>query len=673
MPKKGDYMKDEEKNKAQNPAMGEDYDENAIDVLTGLEGVRMRPGMYIGSTGSRGLHQLVWEILDNAVDELANGYGDRVVVTLHADGSCSVEDNGRGIPVGINPKAGVSSVEVVFTKLHAGGKFSNKNYHFSGGLHGVGASAVNALSSWLEVKVYHEGYVYEQRFHSVENEAGEMQSGKPIAPLKRTVKTDKRGTYVRFMPDSRVFETIVFNTETIAKHMQDKAFMTKGAHFVLIDKRKVDDDMQPYTIEYCYEGGIIDLVKFINESKDKVHDDVIYIEDKTAEDRQLEVAIQYTDDYTETIASYVNNIPTTDGGTHETGFKSALTRVLNDYARMRNILKEKDANFVGDDFREGLTCVLLLRMEHVQYEGQVKGKLGSVEAKTYVEGVVTEKLGAYLADKRNWAVGDAIVAKAMTAQRARVASKKAKDIARQKNSIAGSNLIGKLAPCTGRKPELNEVFIVEGDSAGGTAKQCRNRQIQAILPLRGKIINAEKKRIEQLLDNEEICNMIAAFGAGFGNDFNVANLKYNRIIILADADQDGGHIRCLLITFFYRYMRELITEGHVFCGMPPLYRLAKKDVVKYVYSDQELEAAKKEMGRNYTVQRYKGLGEMSKDQLWETTMDPERRSLIRVTLEDGAMAERMVSTLMGENIEARKDYISQHADFNRVDDFVRRD
>lgn len=661
-----------EENKQINPNPSDVYDENSLVALVGLEGVRMRPGMYIGSTGARGLHQLVWEILDNAVDELANGFGDRVTVVIHADGSCSVEDNGRGIPVGINAKEGISGVEMVFTKLHAGGKFGHNNYHFSGGLHGVGASAVNALSTWMEVQVYHEGYVYEQRFHSVENAAGEMQSGKPVGPLKKLGKTDKRGTYVRFMPDNRVFDTIEFNTDTIAKHMQDKAFMTKGAHFVLVDKRKVDDDMNPLRIEYCYEGGIIDLVKYINENKDKIHDDVIYIEDKSSQDRQLELAIQYTDDYNETIASYVNNIPTTDGGTHETGFKSALTRVLNDYARMRNILKDKDANFVGDDFREGLTCVLLLRMENVQYEGQVKGKLGSTEAKTYVESIVSDKLSAYLGDKRNWAVGDAIIGKAMTAQRARVASKKAKDIARQKNSIAGSNLIGKLAPCTGRKPELNEVFIVEGDSAGGTAKQCRNRQTQAILPLRGKIINAEKKRIEQLLENEEICNMIAAFGAGFGSDFNVENLKYNRIIILADADQDGGHIRCLLITFFYRYMRELITEGHLFCGMPPLYRLSKKDVVKYVYSDRELEAAEKEMGK-CNRQRYKGLGEMSKDQLWETTMDPERRSLIRVTLEDGAMAERMVNTLMGDNVDARKEYISLHADFNKVDTFQKKE
>lgn len=653
--------------------MAQEYNQDAIEVLKGLDGVRARPGMYIADTTVHGLHHLLWEILDNSVDEVANGYGNMVTVTIHADGSASVEDNGRGIPVGINADMGVSSVEVVFRTLHAGGKFSNKNYKYSGGLHGVGASVVNALSTWLEVQVYRDGYVYEQRFRSFADESGKIHSGEPVAPLKKTVKTTKQGTYVRFLPDERVFETIKFNTQTIARHLQDIAFLNKGARFILIDKRKVDDDMNPYTVEYCYQGGIADLVRYINDSKDVVHDNVIFFDD-FQENCCVEVALQYTEDYSETIASYVNNIPTPDGGTHETGFKSALTRVLNDYARMRNILKEKDANFQGEDFREGLTCVISLKMVNVQFEGQTKVKLGNSEAKTYVEGIVAEKLGAYLQDPKNWSVGDAIIAKAMKAQQARVASRKAKEIARQKSNASASNLIGKLAPCTGRKPELNEVFIVEGDSAGGTAKQCRNRATQAILPLRGKIINAEKKRIDQLLDNEEICTIISALGAGFGDEFNVANLKYHKVIILADADQDGGHIRCLLITFFYRYMRELITEGHVYCGMPPLYRLSKKDQVLYVYSDRELDEAIKQMGgRGYTLQRYKGLGEMSKDQLWETTMDPERRNLMRVTLEDGAMAERMVSTLMGENIEARKTYISEHADFNKVDDFIKKE
>lgn len=653
--------------------MAQEYNQNSIELLKGLDAVRKRPGMYIGGTGEPGLHQVLWEIFDNSVDEITNGYGDQVTMILYADGSVSVEDNGRGIPVGLHPELGVSTVEVVFCELHAGGKFNNNNYKFSGGLHGVGASAVNALSRWLEVQVYRDGYVYEQRFHAVEDKDGEIQSGVPVAPLKKGEKTTKRGTFVRFMPDDRVFETIKFNTDTIVKHMQDTAFMNKGAKFTLIDRRKMDDNMQPFTVNLHYEGGIVDLVKYINSSKGKVFDDVIYLSDDTLEDRKLEVAIQYTDSYNETIASYVNNIPTTDGGTHETGLKSALTRVLNDYARSRNVLKDKDANFLGEDFREGLTCVLLLKMANVQFESQTKSKLGSTDAKLYVESVVADKLSAYLADKKNWSVGDAILEKALSAQKARVASKKAKDIARQKNNASSSNLIGKLAPCTGRKPELNEVFIVEGDSAGGTAKQCRNRQTQAILPLRGKIINAEKQRIEKLLENEEICTMISAFGAGFGDEFNVDNLKYHKVIILADADQDGGHIRCLLITFFYRYMRELITQGHVYCGMPPLYRLSKKDQVKYVYSDRELEAAEKEMGGKCSRQRYKGLGEMSKEQLWETTMDPERRSLMRVTLEDGAEAERMVSTLMGDNIEARKAYISEHADFNKVDDFIKRD
>ena len=653
--------------------MEQEYGSNSIDILKGLEAVRKRPGMYIGGTGVKGLHHILWEIIDNSVDEVANGFGDTITVTLNADGSATVEDNGRGIPVELHPEMGVSCVEVVFTELHAGGKFNNNSYQFSGGLHGVGASVVNALSTWLEVTVFKDGWEYRQRFHSYEDENGEIHSGVPVAPLKKVGKTTRKGTVVRFLPDPRVFESTTFVTDTIAKHMQDDAFMNKGAHFVLVDKRKVDDDMNPYKVEFCYEGGIVDLVKYINESKSKLFKDVIYIEDHTRDDCQLEVAIQYTDDYSETIASYVNNIPTTDGGTHETGFKSALTRVLNDYARSRNILKDKDANFQGEDFREGICCVLSLKMKQVQFEGQTKGKLGSTDARIYVEGIVVDQLSAFLADKRNWAVGDAIIDKALTAQKARVASKKAKEIARQKSNAASSNLIGKLAPATGRKPELNEVFIVEGDSAGGTAKQCRNRATQAILPLRGKIINAEKKRIDQLLDNDEICMMIAAFGAGFGDEFNVDNLKYHKVIILADADQDGGHIRCLLITFFYRYMRELITAGHVYCGMPPLYRLSKKDQVKYVYSDRELDAAIKEMGRGYSLQRYKGLGEMSKEQLWETTMDPERRSLMKVTLEDGAMAEKMISTLMGENIEARKEYISTHADFNKVDDFQKKE
>lgn len=651
-----------------------EYNGQSIDVLQGLEGVRMRPGMYIGTTSKNGLHHLLWEILDNSVDEIANGYGTTAKVVLHEDGSASVDDNGRGIPVELH-QTGVSCVQVVFCELHAGGKFNNKNYAFSGGLHGVGASVVNALSRWLLVRVKKNGTVYEQRFRSYKDKDGNYHSGIPLAPCGPIGETTEcNGTYVHFLPDNDVFPDIEWDFSMISNHLQDVAFMNKGSRFILEDRRydHRDENGEPKVVEYCYEGGIVDLVKYINEGKNPIHKDVIYIEDK-AGNHEMSLAIQYTDSYSETISSYVNNIPTTDGGMHEAGFKSALTRVLNDYARSRNLLKDKDNNLQGEDYREGISAVLLLKMQNVQFEGQTKGKLGNIEAKTYVESVCVEKLGAFFSEKKNFPIGDAIVNKALGAQRARLASKKAKELARKSTSAMSNPLLGKLETCTGKNPKINEIFIVEGDSAGGTAKQCRNRQIQAVLPLRGKVINAEKQREEQLLDNEEIRTIITAFGAGYGSDFNVDNLKYDKIIILADADQDGGHIRSLLITFFYRYMRPLITNGHLYIGMPPLYRLEKKDQVKYVYSDKELDIAIKEFGRNYRLQRYKGLGEMNNDQLWETTMNPETRSLTRVVLDDGAMAERMITVLMGDNVEARKEYISKNANFNKVDKFERKD
>lgn len=651
--------------------MKNDYVAKDIQVIEGLNAVRERPGMYIGGTGARGLHHILWEIIDNSMDEIANGFGKSVTVTIFEDNSASVEDDGRGIPVDIHPKLGVSGVEVVFTTLHAGGKFNNNNYTFSGGLHGVGASVTNALSRWLDVTVYKEGKTYCQQFESAPVE-GKIMSGRPKAPLKDlNVPTSKHGTLVRFMPDDRVFGGETLRFETIAKHMQDLAFLSKGAILTLIDRRKTDENLDFARESFCYDGGIADLVKFMNESKDLVHNDVVYIEEKQL-NFELELAIQYNNGYSETIVSYVNNIQTPEGGTHETGFKSAYTRLLNEYARTRGQLKEKDANLQGEDFREGITAVLSIKMQNVQFEGQTKTKLGNPEAKNLVEGIVYAKLESFFAEKKHFDTGDLIINKALGAAKAREASKKAKDLARQKNSASSNNLVGKLSPCTGKRAEFNELFIVEGDSAGGSAKQGRDRSTQAVLPLKGKPINAEKKRIEQLLANEEICTIISALGAGFDGDFEIKNLKYHKVIILADADQDGGHIRSLVLTFLYRYMKELITEGHVYIGMPPLYKLEKKDVIKYAYNDEELDNCVKEMGKGYKLQRYKGLGEMNPEQLWETTMNPDTRSLMRVSVEDGAAAERLISTLMGDNIEARKQYISKHANFNKTDDFARR-
>ncbi len=652
--------------------MKNEYVAKDIQVIEGLNAVRERPGMYIGGTGSRGLHHILWEIIDNSMDEIANGFGQTVTVTLYEDNSASVEDDGRGIPVDVHPKLGVSGVEVVFTTLHAGGKFGTGSYTYSGGLHGIGASATNALSRWLDVTVFKDGKTYNQQFESAQVE-GKILSGRPKAPLKNmNLPTKKHGTLVRFMPDDRIFGTETFKFETVAKHMQDLAFLSKGSKLVLVDRRKRDENLNPRTESFCYDGGIADLVRFMNESKELVHKDVVFVEEKQA-NFELQLAIQYNTGYTETIVSYVNNIQTPEGGTHETGFKSAYTKLLNEYARARGLLKDKDANLQGEDFREGITAVLSIKMQNVQFEGQTKTKLGNPETKNIVECIVNAKLESFFAEKKHFDTGDLIINKGLGAAKAREASKKAKDLARQKNSASSNNLVGKLSPCTGKRAEFNELFIVEGDSAGGSAKQGRDRATQAILPLKGKPINAEKKRIEQLLANEEICTIISALGAGFDGDFEIKSLKYHKVIILADADQDGGHIRSLVLTFFYRYMKELITEGHVYIGMPPLYKIEKRDVIKYAYNDAELEECVKELGKGYKLQRYKGLGEMNPEQLWDTTLNPETRSLTRVSVEDGATAERLISTLMGDNIEARKQYISKHANFNKTDDFARRE
>ncbi len=647
----------------------QNYSANNIKVLEGLDAVRLRPGMYIGTTGVKGLHHILWEIVDNSMDEVANGYGTTINVTVHADGSVSVEDDGRGIPVDIHPQLGVSGVEVVFTQLHAGGKFDNSNYSHSGGLHGVGASVTNALSEWTVVEVYKNGTTYRMEFESKAlEEGGEVKGGLVKYHLIDTgEKTDKHGSKVRFKPDKRVFETVNFHIDVISRRLKELAFLNKGAKITLTDER-VPHGNGFLSREYCYEGGLIDFVKYLNETKTPLFPEPIIISGEK-DNISMELAFQYTDAYTDSIFSYVNNIPTTEGGTHETGFKAALTKVMNDLARKTGMLKDKDDNLLGDDFREGLTAVMSVQMQNIQFEGQTKTKLGNPEARIAIESITSQELQALFTSDENKGLIETILKKALLAAKVREAARKEKEITRAKNSIDNFNLVGKLSSCTGKKPELNELFIVEGDSAGGTCKQARNRKFQAILPLRGKPLNAEKKRIDQVLANEEIRTIISALGSGIGEDFNVDNLNYHKVIILSDADQDGAHIRAILLTFFFRYMKDLISEGHVYIGLPPLYKIAKKDKVEYVYSDEELEALKPQFGRGAEVQRYKGLGEMNADQLWDTTMNTEKRTLIKVTIDDATEAEKLVSTLMGDMVELRKAYIVEHANFNREDRF----
>ncbi len=641
------------------------YKAEDIKILEGLDAVRTRPGMYIGTTSSKGLHHILWEIVDNAIDEAANGFADRIEIKLYKDGSASVEDNGRGIPTDIHSKAGVSGVQVVFTQLHAGGKFGNDNYSYSGGLHGVGASVTNALSEWLKVEIY-KNTVYSMEFHSYYDvESGKIKSGIPVAPLKDTkVKTKKKGTFVRFKPDARVFETVVFSVETILKRLKELAFLNKGLEIDFYDENT------DFHRVYKYDGGLVDFVKYLNEGKSTLYGQPLYA--STQKDGILvEFAIQHTDAYVDSLYSYVNNIPTGEGGMHETGFRSGLTRVLNEYARTRNILKDKDDNLLGDDFREGLTAIISVKMKNVQFEGQTKTKLGNPEARPAVEAVTVQELSSLMKDKKLFKVFDTILEKALGAAKSRLAAKRAKEIARASKSIESQNLVGKLASCSGRKPEKNELFIVEGDSAGGSAKQARCREYQAILPLRGKPLNVEKKKIDQILQNEEIRTIISALGTGIGPDFDLESLKFHKVIILADADQDGAHIRAILLTFFFRYMRDLINAGHVYIGMPPLYKVYKGKVEEYAYDDKELQIKREKVGKGHEVQRYKGLGEMDKDQLWETTMNPETRSLMQVTIDDAADADRLITVLMGDEVGERKKYIFEHADFNREDTFAK--
>ena len=646
--------------------MAKTYSATDIQVLEGLDAVRMRPGMYIGSTGARGLHHLIWEIVDNAIDEASNGFATEITVTLKKDGSCEVTDNGRGIPVDIHPQLGVSGVEVVYTQLHAGGKFNNKNYAYSGGLHGVGASVVNALSEWVTVDVYRDYSHYHIRFESYEDrKTGKIVSGHVVAPLEKVGNTRKRGTQVCFKPDPRVFEDTHFNGDTVRRRVRELAYLNQGVRFVFTDEREKDETRRRR--EYCYEGGLADFVQYLNTDKQTITGPITF--EGRREGTLLRVAIQYTDSYTENIYSFVNNVPTGEGGTHETGFKAAVTKAFNDYARRVGLLKEKDNNLSGEDFREGMTAVVYAGVQKPQFEGQTKGRLGNTEVRPIVEAICLEQLSLYLDDLKNQEVATRIVEKAVKAAKVREAARKARDVARQKNQLEAAPLVGKLASCTGRNWKENELFIVEGDSAGGSAKQGRDRRFQAILPLRGKPLNAEKKRIDQVLANEEFRSIITALGTGIGEEFDLTHLKYNRVIILSDADQDGAHIRAILLTFFFRYMRELVTDGHVYIGMPPLYCAKKGAEHIYCFDEKELARATKKLGRGYSVQRYKGLGEMNPEQLWETTMNPNGRKMVQVTIEDLAEAERRVTVLMGDKVEPRREYIQEYANFNHVDDF----
>lgn len=627
-----------------------EYGADQIQILEGLEAVRKRPGMYIGSTSTRGLHHLVYEIVDNAVDEALAGYCTEIEVTINKDNSIKVIDNGRGIPVGINHKAGLPAVEVVFTILHAGGKFGGGGYKVSGGLHGVGASVVNALSEWLEVTIHQNGKMYRQRY----------ERGKVIYPLKEIGETDHTGTEVVFLPDKEIFEETVFDYDTLRQRLREMAFLTKGLKIILIDRRLEE----PKIRSFHYEGGIKEYVSYLNKQKDALYEDVIYCEGQR-NDIYVEVAMQHNSSYQEGTYSFVNNITTPEGGTHLTGFRNALTKTFNDYAKKNKILKDSDANLAGEDIREGLSAIISIKISEPQFEGQTKQKLGNSEARGAVESVVTEQLTYFL--EQNPAIAKIICEKAVVAQRARDAARKARDLTRRKTALEGSALPGKLADCSDKDPKNCEIYIVEGDSAGGSAKTARNRATQAILPLRGKILNVEKSRLDKILVNNEIKAMITAFGTGIGDDFDISKLRYDKIVIMTDADVDGAHIATLMLTFLYRFMPELIRQGHVYLAQPPLYKVEKNKMIRYAYDDNELNEILTEIGRdgNNKIQRYKGLGEMDAEQLWDTTMDPEKRILLRVNIGDNSEAEidLTFNTLMGDKVEPRREFIEANAKY----------
>ena len=632
------------------------YNDDSIQVLEGLEAVRKRPGMYIGSTDHRGLHHLAYEIVDNAVDEALSGYASKIDVTIHKDGSLSVRDNGRGMPTGKHA-SGIPTIQVIFTVLHAGGKFGQGGYKTSGGLHGVGASVVNALSDWLEVEVLRDGVLYTQTFKT---------GGEKVSSIKKE-KTNRKGsgTTVRFLPSEHIFSTIVWSYETLAERLRESAFLLKGLTITLTDERMGKSD------EFCYEEGIRNFIQYLNEEKDTLSPIVDF--NSTIDGVETEFAFQYNDGYSETILSFVNNVRTKDGGTHEVGMKTALTKAFNEYARKVGLLKEKDKNLEGSDVREGLTAIVSLRVpeEILQFEGQTKDKLGTPAARSIVDNTIFEQLGIFLTE--NGEIAQELIRKALKAREAREASRKAREESRngKKGKKKETLLSGKLTPAQGKNPKKNELYLVEGDSAGGSAKQGRDRKFQAILPLRGKVINTEKASLSDILKNEEINTIIYTIGAGVGNDFNIEDCNYDKIVIMTDADTDGAHIQVLLLTFFYRYMKPLIEAGKVYLALPPLFKISKgtgkKQVVEYAWTEKELEEKIKKVGKGYLLQRYKGLGEMNADQLWETTMNPETRTLIRVVIDDKAQAERRVSTLMGNKVEPRRKWIESHVEFSLED------
>lgn len=624
------------------------YNAGSIQVLEGLEPVRKRPGMYIGSTGTKGLHHCVMEVMDNSIDEVLAGRADTVKVIIYKDGSISVEDNGSGIPVEVHPKTGKSTLETVLTVLHAGGKFNNDAYKVSGGLHGVGVSCVNALSEWLIATVKRGGHIYEQHF----------ARGKAQGDIEVVGDTKESGTTIQFMPDEEIFDTTEFSKEVLVNKFRETAFLNKGVRITLIDEREED----PSEEVFHYEGGIKSFVEYINRSKNAITNDIIYF-DKSMDDCELEIAMQYTDGYSENVLTFANNIHTTEGGYHLTGFRNALTRALNDYGRKANIIKEKEDNLSGDDAREGLTAIVSVKLKEPQFEGQTKSKLGNSEVQGIVNSVAYQELNDYF--ELHPQEGKKIIEKAISAQRAREAARKARDLSRGKRSVLdNTTLPGKLADCQSNDNTETEIFIVEGDSAGGSAKQGRDRKFQAILPLRGKILNVEKARLDKILAYEEIKAMITAFGTGIDTEFNIEKLRYGKIIIMTDADVDGAHIRTLLLTFFFRHMRELVDDGHIYIAQPPLYMVSKNRKEYYVYDDDELEVLLKEIGRdNYTIQRYKGLGEMNPEQLWETTMDPEHRILLRVNVDDAVNADEIFSMLMGDKVEPRREFIEKNAKY----------